>query len=317
MKCPSCGVDNPPEDIYCECGYHLKGKSESPTKTKKCPNSNCNFKSQPEDIYCGGCGYELRTEEIGKEILEPKQTAKYDNPHYRQPPVTPETVKDENLHYQQPSVMLKTKKPFYKTLWFCISVSIIVIIIIMQVTDTLRTKGAVGYDIVETKFIGTRSNNRMMYKVVVDPAITREQVKPTARKIIKIITSKDKSIDEITLYLYSEISVIGEAYDIAMIDWGYPENEGKFEFNIKEEFGEYIIQRAKSETLFGLTEQTRREIFREMILAEDRAYAEEPNATTYRLEDKYKQEMRQKYNITEATQREIELEAMRENWPEE
>ena len=119
MKCPSCGVDNPPEDIYCECGYHLKGKSESPTKTKKCPNSNCNFKNPREAIYCGGCGYELRTEEIGKEILEPKQTAKYNNPHY-----------------QQPSPIIAQTKPFYKSLWFYIAVSIVLIILALGSADT-------------------------------------------------------------------------------------------------------------------------------------------------------------------------------------
>jgi len=171
------------------------------------------------------------------------------------------------------------------------------------------------YEIVETKFIGSGSNNRMMYRIVVDSTITSEQVKPTARKIINTITSKGKDIDEITLYLYSERSVIGEPYDIAMVDWGYPENEGKIEFNIKKGFEQYIIQRAKSETLFGLTEQTRREIFREIVLAEDRADAEEPNATTYRLSDKYIQEVRQKYNITEEAETKIRLEAYKENWP--
>ena len=88
------------------------------------------------------------------------------------------------------------------------------------------------YEIVETKFIGTRSNNRMMYKIVVEPTITREQIKPTARKIIKVITSKDKDLDEITLFLYSDKSVIGEPYDIASVDWGYPENEGRIKLFI-------------------------------------------------------------------------------------
>ena len=171
------------------------------------------------------------------------------------------------------------------------------------------------YEIVETKFIGTRSNNRMMYKIVVEPTITREQIKPTARKIIKVITSKDKDLDEITLFLYSDKSVIGEPYDIASVDWGYPENEGRIKFNINENFEQYIKQRSKSETLFGLTEQTRRKIFKEIVLAEDRAHAEEPNATTYNLSERYKQEVRQRYNITKETEEEIINEAFRENWP--
>jgi PDZ domain-containing secreted protein len=97
-----------------------------------------------------------------------------------------------------------------------------------KVIEQSETVGGstVDYEIVETKFIGTQSNNRMMYKIVVNPTITREQVKPTAGKIIKAITSKDKDIDEITLFFYSDRSVIDEAYDIASVDWGYPENEG-------------------------------------------------------------------------------------------
>ncbi|MBS1257175.1 MAG: hypothetical protein MAG551_00211 [Candidatus Scalindua arabica] len=134
----------------------------------------------------------------------------------------------------------------------------------------------------------------------------------------KVITSKDKDIEEITLYLHSEMSVIGEPYDIAMVDWGYPENKGKIEFNIREGFEQYIIQRAKSETLFGLSEQTRREIFKEIVMAEDkelRAFIEDPNAPMNNLAEKYLQEVRQKYNITEEIEREIKLEAFRENWP--
>lgn len=178
----------------------------------------------------------------------------------------------------------------------------------------VESETVADYEIVETEFIGAGSNNRMKYKIVVDSTITQEQVKPTARKIIKDITSKDKDIDEITLYLYSEKSVIGESYDIAMVDWGYPENKGKIEFNIRENIEQYIKQRAKSETLFGLTEQKRREIFKESVMAEDRARAEEPDATTNNLEERYRKEVRQKYNITEEIEREITLEAFRENW---
>ena len=64
MECPSCGINNLPDDIYCECGYHLKGKSVVPTNTKECPSSNCNFKNPREAIYCE-CGYRF------KDILTP------------------------------------------------------------------------------------------------------------------------------------------------------------------------------------------------------------------------------------------------------
>lgn len=191
-----------------------------------------------------------------------------------------------------------------------------------KVIEQSETVGGsnVDYEIVETKFIGTRSNNRMMYKIVVDPTITREQVKPTAGEIIKAITSKDKDIDEITLIFYSDRSVIDEAYDIASVDWGYPENEGRIKFNINENFEQYIKQRSKSETLFGLTEQTRREIFKELVAAEDRAWAEADRLDVngnkrIELQEKYKQEVMEKYNITKQISKKIENEGMKENWP--
>ena len=192
-----------------------------------------------------------------------------------------------------------------------------------KVIEQSETVGGsiVDYEIVETKFIGTQSNNRMMYKIVVNPTITREQVKPTAGKIIKAITSKDKDIDEITLFFYSDRSVIDEAYDIASVDWGYPENEGRIKFNINENFEQYIKQRSKSETLFELTEQTRREIFKELVSAEDRAFAETdrligPSGKKRReLQEKYKQKVREKYNITKEISKKIEMEGQKENWP--
>lgn len=63
MKCPSpdCDFSNPPDAVYCECGYHFESKIAS---SKKCPNLNCSFTSSPETIYCE-CGYHF------KDILAP------------------------------------------------------------------------------------------------------------------------------------------------------------------------------------------------------------------------------------------------------
>ncbi len=88
------------------------------------------------------------------------------------------------------------------------------------------TGKGVGYEIVSNTFIGTKTNNRRMCKIVVDPTITQQQIRPLAEKIIKDITSLHQDIDEITMYLYSDRTVLNQAYDIAMVDWGYPENDG-------------------------------------------------------------------------------------------
>ncbi len=182
-------------------------------------------------------------------------------------------------------------------------------------------KSTVNYEIVKMEDVSTRSNKRMLYKIVVDPTIAREQVKPLAEKIIKDITSKDKDIDEITLWFYSDRAVVHQSYDIAMVDWGYPENKERIKIMVKENFEQYIKQRSKAETLFGLTEQTRREIFKELVATEDRAFAEadrliDPNGKKRReLQEKYKQEVMEKYNITKEISKKIEIEGQKENWP--
>ena len=190
-------------------------------------------------------------------------------------------------------------------------------------------ESTIDYEIVKKKFIGTVSNNRMSYKIVVSPGITREEVKPLAEKIIKEITSKDRSIDEITLWLYSDRDFIEQRFDIAMVDWGYPEDNGRINVMLVENFEQIIKQRSKSETLYGLTEQTRREIFKEIVAAEERSHVEadslidptkvaniEANHRKQReLQEKYKQDVRQKYSITNEIERKIVSEALKEEWP--
>lgn len=190
-------------------------------------------------------------------------------------------------------------------------------------------ESTVDYEIVKKKFIGTMPKNRMSYKIVVSPGIKREQVKPLAEKIIKEITSKEKGIDEITLWLYSDRDFVEQRFDIAMIDWGYPEDEGKINIMLVENFEQMIKQRSKAETLYGLTEWTRREIFKEIVAAEERSHLEadrlidptkvsniDANHKKQReLQEKYKDEIRQKYAITKEIERKIVNEALKEEWP--
>ncbi len=190
-------------------------------------------------------------------------------------------------------------------------------------------ENTISYEIVKKKFIGTESNNRMSYKIVVTPNIKREEVKPLSEKIIKEITSKERDIDEITLWLYSDRDFIDQRFDIAMVDWGYPEDKGRINIMLVENFEEMIKQRSKAETLYGLTEQTRRDIFKQIVLAEERSHDEadrliDPTKVTNidanhkkqrELQERYREEVRQKYNITVEIERKIVNEALKEEWP--
>ncbi len=81
MKCPSCGLINPPEAIYCDCGHQFK---EVMKPTMKCPNSYCDFLSPPDAIYCD-CGYKFQKEEviISDLIKLGKAQAHYNTSHSR------------------------------------------------------------------------------------------------------------------------------------------------------------------------------------------------------------------------------------------
>jgi hypothetical protein len=169
----------------------------------------------------------------------------------------------------------------------------------------------------------------MSYKIVVSPTIKRDQVKPLVERIIKEITHKDRDIDEITLWLYSNKDFIDQRFDIAMVDWGYPQDKGGIYVMLVENFEEIIKQRAISETLYGLTEEIRREIFKEIVAAEERAHLEadrlidptkvfniDANHKKQReLQEQFKQEVRQKYDITKEIESKIVVEALEEEWP--
>jgi len=95
-----------------------------------------------------------------------------------------------------------------------------------------------------------------------------------------------------------------------------------------------LRQRAKDETKLGLTEAQRRDLFKEIVAAEDRAQAEadrlyptdisnpnwesnlKTNIDTYNmLADQYRAEVRQRYGITEEEQSQITVEGLTEGWP--
>ena len=105
-------------------------------------------------------------------------------------------------------------------------------------------------------------------------------------------------------------------------------------YDIKENLEEYLSQREKSEDKFGFTEEERKQIFKEIVAAEDRAmneadikYPIKAGATLNDIEknidlnneltEKYKTQVRTKYGITEDIESEIIVESFEELWPME
>ncbi len=229
----------------------------------------------------------------------------------------------------------------------------------------------VNYEIVETedqshKALGNRvlssyttqeianlpTDKKMAYRIVVSPEIKENQVKPTVEKIISDITSKDNDIDEISLLLYSDKELANGMYDVATATWAPNGNLGnitpeiarsnnrnnyKTTIQIKENLEEYLQKRGKSEDKFGFSEEQRRGIFKEIVVAEDRARIEadkiypidisDPNYKqenimknidkNRELMDKYKAGVRNEYGITEDIENKIVAEAFTESWPME
>lgn len=225
------------------------------------------------------------------------------------------------------------------------------------------TSNAVSYEIVKTedmsrKAMGDKSlsdyttaelkklptNKRIFYKVVVPTTIKVEQVKPTVDKIISDLTNKDKDIDEIILDLYSDKEMITESWDVANAIWAPGGELGnvnasiassnnrsgyKTTIQIKDKLEEYLAQKSKSEDKFGLSESQRRQFFKEIVAAEDRARNEaekkypmdnvnnfQKNTDEYnRLADIYRGQVMQKYGVNKDQEASIVGEAFKENWP--
>ncbi len=192
-------------------------------------------------------------------------------------------------------------------------------------------------------------DKKMAYRIVVISDILEDQVTPTIQKIINDITTKDIDIDEITIWIFSDRNLINGAYDVATATWAPEGKLGnvtpkiaksndrtnyKTTIKIRENLEEYLSQRVKSEDKFGFTEEERREYFKEIVAAEDKARIEadkiypidifDPNYKqeniiknidkNRELTDKYKKDVRNAYGITKDVEVKIVNEAFKESW---
>lgn len=237
------------------------------------------------------------------------------------------------------------------------------------VVEVEPTGTPVAYEIVETsdqshKAMGQRSlsefsyqelealpmDKKMSYRIVVSPDIKTIQVKPTIERVISDITSKDNEIDEISLLLYSDKELTKGAYDVARATWAPGGKLGNVDaniarsndrtgyqvsFDVVENLEEYLKQRGQSEEQFGFTEEQRRQIFKDIVAAEDRAEAEaerlypmdvfNPNYKAENMDkhfeksdelgELYRAQVRAKYEISEEIQKQIGVEGLTERWP--
>ena len=206
------------------------------------------------------------------------------------------------------------------------------------------------------------TNKKILYRIVLSKDIKENQVKPTVEKIVNKLTSDDSDIDEIILWFYSSKEVLNNPYDIGTAIWAPNGKLGnidaeiaknnnrenyKIEYRIKENLDEYLTQKSKSEVKFRFTEDERKQIFKDMVKAEDKANEYERleqdkvldrilkengklddksrgqlkieynkiSKRTEKLMIEYKSKVLKKYKITEEQEQEISIEGLDENWP--
>lgn len=194
------------------------------------------------------------------------------------------------------------------------------------------------------------TNIRMRYSIVIPSDITLEELKSQLAKVIMEKSNANPDIDEIHIGIWeSEESFKGGTPNLGYAEWSpygkwsvmTPEiarnnnrDSYKIVYNIDEKALE-VIKKRKIETLFGLSEEIRKEIFREMVKCEDWGdreamqyyypgcencakfivtdfvkYAERSNE----LIDNCKKNLMKKYNITEEIMLKISVEGVEERW---
>lgn len=202
------------------------------------------------------------------------------------------------------------------------------------------TKPLAEYTRVELRNVPKK--RKLRYKIVIKD-MDDTQVEPTIKKIVTDIVSKDREIDELALWLYSDKDLIyGGPYDIGSVIWAYDGKLGevtpvivesndrsnyKIVYKVRSGLKGYLAKRSKSETLLGYSESERRTIYKELIVAEfkatedaERKYPnnwDQQSKLSSKLTKQYTAEVSKKYKLTEEMVDKISFEAYNENWPME
>lgn len=211
----------------------------------------------------------------------------------------------------------------------------------------LGKKNLSDYTSEEIKSLPT--NIRKEYRIVVPIDITKEELESTVAKCIEDKSIQNPDIDEMVIFVYDSKEKINRAYTLGKAEW-CPNGEWadvtpeiaknnirdsyKIVYNIKEEALENI--KKIPETLYGLTEDERKEIFTEIVECEDWADLEamkqyypgceycsgfiKSDINKYadkvsELTDSCRGKLRKKYNITKETRLKISTEGVTKTWP--
>lgn len=172
-------------------------------------------------------------------------------------------------------------------------------------------------------------NKKIVYRVVLPKDIKERQVKPTVEIIIKELASVDAEIDEIILWLYSDKEISDGPYDIGTAIWapkGKLENVDaniaqnnnresyKIEYLLKSNLDQYLTQKLDSSDKFGFTVEERKQIFKEIVEAEDKAFKYDESEQDRRLKE-FKSTILNKYDIHIEQLKEISREGQDKYWP--
>lgn len=190
-------------------------------------------------------------------------------------------------------------------------------------------------------------DTKYSFKVVVPPTITQAQVKPTVDAMVKAVTTKNPDLDEATFLIYSSKEIVDGTYDVASAVWApggalgnvtptIASTNDRSTYQTKIDIVPNLEASLKAShtptTRFGLSDTTRREIYKAIVSAEDRGQAEadkqipiEAGATldtinqntdlARKLTDQYKRELQKKYGITEDVVNQIGAEGLVKHWP--
>lgn len=191
---------------------------------------------------------------------------------------------------------------------------------------------------------------RQQYSIVVAPSIKTEQVKPTVEQLISKATAENEDIDEIVIFVYSNVELVDQGFDVAKAEWAPGGKWGsstsdiarsndrssyKLNLIIEENLEEYLASKGSEEIKFGFTVDERKEIFLEIVSAEDRAMADAEKAFPYdpsdpgyeddnfdkyldkhnKLKELYTSQVYEKYDIDNKIALQISVESYEKRWP--
>ncbi|MBN2081452.1 hypothetical protein JW859_04500 [bacterium] len=193
-------------------------------------------------------------------------------------------------------------------------------------------------------------NVRKQYSISVGEDFKAGQIEPTVKALIDSALAKDADIDEIVVFVYTVPDLVGEAFDVAKAEWAPDGKWGsttpeiaesndrgsyKLVLTICEDLEEYLVLRSEKVERFGFSTEERKQIFTELVLAEDRAAKEaeelypidplDPDFSQDNLmknidkEDElckvYTSQVYEQYGIDEDIADQISSEACEKRWP--